>query len=108
MLCFLKVLRTWNIPEQKCTQNLRIRFPSFQVAGKSIEFGVQSIYPGAKRMPNIYNNRLQPNKHCFSLSDISLFTDHLEDLPRYDIIFNILIGNIRNILLMLISLYILL
>nr|CAH7733920.1 unnamed protein product [Callosobruchus chinensis] len=43
------VLKVWNLDEHKCFQVIEVRFPCFQILGKSIEFGVNSIYPGPKR-----------------------------------------------------------
>ncbi|KAB0803585.1 hypothetical protein PPYR_00555 [Photinus pyralis] len=42
------VFKLWAIKEQRCTQSRCLKFPSFQVLGKSIEWGCNSIYPGPK------------------------------------------------------------
>ncbi|KAF5271292.1 hypothetical protein FQR65_LT05307 [Abscondita terminalis] len=43
------VLKLWSIKSENCLQSIRINFPSFQILGKTIEWGVNTIYPGPKR-----------------------------------------------------------
>lgn len=43
------MFKLWDLEEQKCIQSFTINFPSFNVFGKLIEWGMESIYPGPKR-----------------------------------------------------------
>lgn len=77
------MLKIWDIVEQRFLQNLKIRFKSFEIQGKSIEFGNHSIYPGPKRTPLSLVDRQNENKKCFSMSDIIPATEHSEESDRY-------------------------
>nr|CAI5841341.1 unnamed protein product [Callosobruchus analis] len=75
-----KVLKVWNLDEHKCLEVIEMKFPCFQVLGKSIEFGVNSIYPGPKR--NIrdftipYSNKTGT---LFSLDDVEQMSEDHTD-----------------------------
>ncbi|XP_044265494.1 WD repeat-containing protein on Y chromosome-like [Tribolium madens] len=43
------MFKLWDLEKQKCIQSFSITFPSFNVFGKLIEWGIESIYPGPKR-----------------------------------------------------------
>ncbi|KAF5305106.1 hypothetical protein FQA39_LY09368 [Lamprigera yunnana] len=53
------LLKLWSIKEQKCLYSLRVQFPSFQVLGKTIEWGVNCMYPGPKRYNNMSNSEIE-------------------------------------------------
>lgn len=37
-----------------CIQNVKMEYPVFNIPGKSIEWGVKSVYPGPKRALNTF------------------------------------------------------
>lgn len=41
----------WDITNNRCIQSINIKFPSFGIQGKTIEWGIRCIYPGPKRKP---------------------------------------------------------
>ncbi|XP_074042529.1 cilia- and flagella-associated protein 337 [Leptinotarsa decemlineata] len=43
------VLKLWDITSNKCFQTVKLKYPSFRIKGKTIEFGTKNIYPGPKR-----------------------------------------------------------
>ncbi|KAK4884116.1 hypothetical protein RN001_000387 [Aquatica leii] len=47
--CNNAILKLWSIKDQHCLQSLNIKFPSFQILGKTIEWGCNAIHPGPKR-----------------------------------------------------------
>ena len=42
----LQVLKVWDADDQYCVQTLPLSFPSFDVLGKVVEFGIRSLYQG--------------------------------------------------------------
>lgn len=58
-MVFVQILKVWDIIEHKCTQSITIKFPSFTVMGKSIEWGINSICSGPKRVraPEVNDNQ---------------------------------------------------
>lgn len=83
ILLLLQLLKVWDVIEQMCFQTLKIKFPSLKIAGKTIEFGNQSIYPGPKRIPHTWVDRPPVNKNCFSISDIIPATENNDESERY-------------------------
>lgn len=43
----------WDIKSETCIQTETFKFPAFKIHGKTIEWGVNSIYPGPKRVSNL-------------------------------------------------------
>ncbi|CAH2010767.1 unnamed protein product [Acanthoscelides obtectus] len=65
------VLKVWNLDEHKCLQVIELKFPCFQILGKSIEFGISSIYPGPKRNTKDFTIQyFDKGATCFSLDDV--------------------------------------
>lgn len=73
-------MKIWDYNEQKCVDTLKIRFKSLQIEGKTIEFGVQTIYPGPKRISQPRNERSEKNQKYFSMSDIIPVSEKTDNL----------------------------
>lgn len=46
----------WDVKSETSIQTETFKFPSFKINGKTIEWGINSIYPGPKRINNLNRN----------------------------------------------------
>lgn len=57
----------WDIFNQSCIQSINIRFPSFGILGRPIQFGFQSLYHGPARVntnkSNVVNNSSESHNY---------------------------------------------
>ncbi|XP_030757098.1 WD repeat-containing protein on Y chromosome-like [Sitophilus oryzae] len=64
------IVKIWDLKEYSCLQTLKLKFPSFAIHGKVIEWGINCIYPGPKRQQPGSGDDAERKKECFGINDI--------------------------------------
>ncbi|XP_050315531.1 WD repeat-containing protein on Y chromosome-like [Anthonomus grandis grandis] len=65
------IFKLWDLKDHTCLQTLKLKFPSFRVQGKLIEWGNGCIFPGPRRKQPEESGCDGPGKTCFGISDIN-------------------------------------
>ncbi|CAH1123752.1 unnamed protein product [Ceutorhynchus assimilis] len=65
------IFKLWDLKEHTCLQTIKLKFPSFRIHGKLIEWGINCMYPGPRRKNPDESSKLEIKKECFGISDIN-------------------------------------